>query len=644
MMEDTIKILFIEDVATDLELVKRSIRKSEISFFEKVVETEEDFIQALTSYSPDIILSDYSLPQFNGMLALKIRQELAPHTPFILITGSNNEETAVDVMKAGADDYILKDNLTRIGQAIKATIKKQEFIGSKKEAEEALFESEQLFRTAFENAAIGVCMVDFQGRFVNVNGTFCNMLGYLKEEIMQIPFNQITYSEDINIGTSVLDQLNNGEISSVSFEKRYVHKQGQIVWVNISTALVHSLKNKSNYFVSYIQDITERKSSEEQLIIAKEKAEESDHLKTAFLHNISHEIRTPMNAIVGFSGFLNDPDLSFEKRKQFIEIIVQSSNQLLNIITDIINIATIEAGQEQVLEKEININSTLKLLYDQFLVKAEKQNISLSYKTDLLDNEAIILTDETKLIEILTNLLGNALKFTRKGFINFGNTVKNKELEFYVEDSGIGIPTEMHEEIFKRFRQVEISANREFGGSGLGLSITKAYVELLGGKIWLTSEPDKGSIFYFTLPYKKLILNNITEKQPAKSLTIEFEKFKTLLIAEDEDSNFMLLKELLSDNNLKIIRAENGIEAVDLCKSNPQIDLVLMDIKMPKMDGYEATKQIKEFRPNLPIMAQTAYYTDIDKNKAFASGCVDFISKPIQKEILLSKINEQLHN
>jgi PAS domain S-box-containing protein len=641
-METVLKILLVEDLTTDAELIKREIKKNDLPFIDHRVETKEDYIKALQDFKPEIILSDYSLPKFNGMQALHLRQELAPSIPFILVTGSNNEEIAVECIQNGADDYILKDNLIRLVPAMEAAINKQATIVSKKESEEALFESEELFRTAFENAAIGVCLLSTEGMFVNVNSTFCNMLGYSRDEIMQMPFNQITFSADRQIGTSFLQELNKRELNSVNFEKRYVHKLGYIVWVNISTGLVYSPKKKSQYFVSYVQDITERKKSEEQLLIAKKKAEESDNLKTAFLHNISHEIRTPLNAIVGFSALLADPLTVSEKRSRYSDIIVKSSDQLLSIISNIINISTIEAGQERLLIKDFNLNSKCRLLTEQFSVKANNQKILFECNTALSDYEANIKSDETKLVQVLTNLLDNAFKFTKQGHIYFGYELKDNYIEFYVEDSGIGIHSDMHQNIFKRFRQVENHATRLYGGSGLGLSIAKAYVELLGGKISLLSEPGKGSVFNFTIPYNKTEQDFKKEEQPDNEIRVEVKKPKTILIAEDEDLNYEYIEELLSNLNFTIIRAINGIKAVEICKSNPQLDMVLMDIKMPLMNGYEATTLIKEFRPGIPVIAQTAYSNDADKNKALECGCVDFICKPFNAESLLEKIYKQL--
>ena len=294
------------------------------------------------------------------------------------------------------------------------------------------------------------------------------------------------------------------------------------------------------------------------------------------------------------------------------------------------------------MEKYKEKYSTLKYIHDQFLIKANEKSIDLNLKLSLSYRDVNIVTDETKLVQVLTNLLENSLKFTKNGYVNFGYTIQDNELEFFVEDSGIGIPSNMHQEIFERFRQVESTNTRRFGGSGLGLSISKAYIELLGGRIWLISELNKGSIFYFTLPFKRIQKNTSSEKRSGDILKFEIEQPKTLLVAEDEDSNYMLLEEMLSGFNINIIRAMDGAEAIRICKSE-HIDMVLMDMKMPVMDGYEATKIIREFMPLLPIIAQTAYSSEIDKNKALACGCTDFISKPLKREYIISTIKGQLN-
>ncbi len=378
-----------------------------------------------------------------------------------------------------------------------------------------------------------------------------------------------------------------------------------------------------------------------KLRAAQKKAEENDMLKTAFLHNISHEIRTPLNAVVGFADLLNDPELSLEKRQEFTKIIVERSDQLLSIITDIVNIAIIESGQEKVVEKEVNLNDLFINIYNLFSPIAEQHNIIFDKSCRLNDQDALINVDQVKLLAILSNLIGNALKFTRQGHVNFGCTKKGNTLEFYVEDTGIGISPDMFEVVFDRFLQIERTPERQFGGSGLGLSIAKAYVEMLGGKIWLKSELGKGSVFYFTLPYKK-VEGDSFEKQVCFDNRQKPAMQKVIMIAEDEDLNFILLNEMLLNSNFTLLRALNGLEAVEMCKSDQRVDLILMDLKMPVMNGFEATQRIKKIRPNLPVIAQTAYSTDIDKAKAIASGCSDYISKPIKQDLLISKINSLL--
>ena len=386
------------------------------------------------------------------------------------------------------------------------------------------------------------------------------------------------------------------------------------------------------------QDITDRKQSEEELINAKEKAEEGDRLKTAFLNNISHEIRTPMNAIVGFCALLGEPDLNEQSRMDYIEVIIQSSNHLLAIISDIVDISNIEANIVKIAKNGININSTFKSLYDQFLPKVSEKKIQLICESDVPDSDALIIADNTKLKQILINLINNAIKFTDKGYVKVGCVLRDKFLEFCVSDTGIGIGEEYYQRIFDRFYQVQLSISRLYEGTGLGLAISKANVELMGGKIWLTSEPGKGSTFFFSIPYEKQAVETLAVNEKRVPEDFVFPEKKTILIAEDIDSNFKLVRFFLSNANTEIIRAANGKEAVQKFQSNKNIDLILMDIKMPVMDGYTAVKLIRETNNTIPIIAQTAYAED--KEKAIDSGCSGFISKPFDKKSLLKVIHE----
>lgn len=381
-----------------------------------------------------------------------------------------------------------------------------------------------------------------------------------------------------------------------------------------------------------------------ELLNAKIKSEESDRLKSAFLANMSHEIRTPMNGILGFSELLKSPDLKNEKQLEYIGIIEKSGRRMLDIINDIIDISKIESGQMSVSFSEVNINTCMDESFDFFYPEAEKKGIKLVLSKNQQNKNTIIKTDRDKLNGILTNLINNAIKYTQEGAIEFGFCLgdNKKEIEFFVKDTGIGIPSNKQTAIFERFIQADIENIMARQGAGLGLAITKAYVEMLGGKIWLESEENNGSTFYFTLPFiaveefrDVIITNNIIEKP--------FRKLK-ILIVEDDETSIHLLGIGVKHFGKEIIRATNGIEAVKECLNNPDIDLVLMDIQMPIMNGYEATRKIREFNKEVVIIAQTAFALSGDKEKSIAAGCNDYISKPIIKTELESLIRRHIIN
>ena len=415
-------------------------------------------------------------------------------------------------------------------------------------------------------------------------------------------------------------------------------------WVKGTGELVYDEHGNPVRMHGAIQDITEIKHTEYELIKAKEKAEESDRLKTEFINNMSHEIRTPMNGILGFSDFLNNENLSQQKRRQYINIIRSSGNQLMRIIDDILEISKLETKQVVAIDKEVCLNDVLLEQFSVFDIKAKENRTPLYLNKGLSDKESLIFTDETKLNKILSNLLENALKYTNNGFIEFGYHKKNSELEIYVKDTGIGIKPENQETIFIRFSQEEKELSRNVGGLGLGLSIAKENAELLNGKITLQSEKGKGSTFFVTIPYKPV--NSESEMSDnEKDIKTEKQNTYTILVVEDEEINYLFIEILLVEKieiNCNILHAKHGKEAVDICKENSEINFVLMDLKMPVMNGFEATKLIKEFQPDLPIVAQTAYTTNEDKEKAFSAGCDDFISKPISEETLNEIMNKYL--
>lgn len=648
---EIIDVLYIEHHSADIDLTLRHLRQYAPNIHIHAVPKAETALIHMAdnetfTHNYKVILIDYHLPGLNALEFIKIiRQEKKNDTPIILVTGQGNEDVAVQALKLGASEYLVKSEnyLYRLPSLIISAYQHHEL----KAKQNALVESESKYRLLADNSGDVIFVLDLNLKFTFVSPAVYSMRGFTPEESINKSIEQVLTPESLRKANELIAHVLGTDSSEIDkkpylIELEMFRKDGTKVWTEVKASLLLDCNNKPTGILGVTRDISKRKKTEMELLDAKKKAEESDRLKTAFLHNISHEIRTPLNAIVGFSGLLKDSDLLPEKRSRFIEIINHSSDQLLSIITDIVSISTIEAGQEKLSQKEMSLNSTLIYIYEQFLIKAKRQKVQLSLHPFLPDSEVQIISDETKLIQVLSNLINNALKFTNQGFVNFGYNIKERELEFFVEDSGIGIPHEMHDEIFKRFSQVENTSSRQFGGSGLGLSISKAYVELMGGRIWLNSELGKGARFYFTIPYVKANIDSISERKSNEKVAIKNQKPINLLIAEDEESNFLLLVEMLSGININIIRAVNGVEAVNICKSGEHIDLVLMDVKMPVMDGYVATKQIRAFLPNLPIIAQTAYTTNADEIEAFANGCSDFVSKPIIQEILVSKIKKLL--
>jgi CheY-like chemotaxis protein len=382
----------------------------------------------------------------------------------------------------------------------------------------------------------------------------------------------------------------------------------------------------------------------QELIAAKEKAEDSDRLKSAFLANISHEIRTPMNAIVGFSDLLLMPGLESEKQELYAGIIKQRSFDLLNIINDILDISIIEAGQMKINEEPCNIGEVLSDIYlncKVIWIDSGKSNVSLSYNNQLIEKGIRVITDSKRLRQILLNLLGNAFKFTSDGSIEYGCMLKeNDTILFYVSDTGIGIEPSKKDIIFQRFRQAEDTTTRLYGGAGLGLSISKGLLELMGGNIWVDSEQGKGSTFYFTIPYK------LTEIIPEQMISTQEPAFhwgnKKMLIVEDDKYNAEYLKAVLYVTGIQITHVVYGEEALNLLKSDHNFDLLLLDIKLPDIDGYELARKIKSFCSKIPIIAETAYASEDHKERCFEAGCDDYLSKPTSKSDLMTIMSKHL--
>ena len=398
------------------------------------------------------------------------------------------------------------------------------------------------------------------------------------------------------------------------------------------------------FVADQIGNSIQRKNIEDELKKALLKAQESDKLKSAFLANMSHEIRTPMNGIIGFSELLLDANIQEKDKKRYANIIVNSSKQLLNIVNDILDISKIEAGVIKMNYQSTSINKLIDELFIFYKPIAFESNIEIRGHKGLDSSKSIIEIDGPKLHQVLTNLLSNAFKFTNEGSIEFGYSLKNNDLLFFVKDTGIGIEEDMQQVIFDRFTQAELNLKKQSKGTGLGLAISKKFIEIFKGEIWLESSAN-GTTFYFTIPYSKSKFTTPISVIVPKTKIIPIENMElTILIAEDEEYNMLYINELLSNTNIKIIEAFNGKEAIELAQKHPEIVMIFMDIKMPMVNGYEAMHEIKKVKPTLPIVALSAFAMESDRDKALQEGFDDYLTKPLDRKKLFEIMSRYAPN
>ena len=518
----------------------------------------------------------------------------------------------------------------------------------RKNAEDLLRKSEERFNLAMMASNDGLFDWDLVTNEIYYSERWKSILGYKNDELSNNieTWKALVHKQEGEESLLRLKEATEQKIPHYDVEFRMKHKDGH--WVNILSRaqLFYDNAGRPIRSVGTHSDITEQKRAEKTLKDALKKAEESDKLKSAFLANMSHEIRTPMNGILGFASLLNESELTQNQIKQYVGIIQKSGVRMLNIINDLIDISKIEAGLVDVNLSSFDVYEQVNYLYNFFKLEAENKGLSLIVDQSI--NRLVIETDKEKLYAILTNLIKNAIKYTHEGNIVIGYEIKQDKsgdiVEFYVEDTGIGIPKDRQKAVFDRFVQADIEDKKVYEGAGLGLSITKAYVEMLGGTIRLESEENVGSKFYFTLPVRgsETETKELPEKTKEEKPKINSSKKINILIAEDEEVSYLYLTLVLKGLNVEIYKVNNGKEAVEFMKNNPDIDLILMDVKMPVMGGYEATRRIRIFNKTVKIIVETAYALAGDREKAIAAGCNDYIAKPIKKEELLNMINKLL--
>lgn len=534
----------------------------------------------------------------------------------------------------------------------------QEIIREKTEHVQMLKESEDKYWNLI-NLASDIIAVWQDGICKIINSRVFEVTGYNVDEARKLSPKDFLPKRDFESLYELVSNLKYNE--TTSFETCLIDKRGKEIPVSVSVGAITFEKKPARMYI--VRDITAKKIAESELekyrtqlelmvtertkqlekeILERESAERSDRLKSAFLSNMSHEIRTPMNAIIAFSNYLRNKEISQEQREEYINYIQSSGESLLTLINDIIDISKIEAKQLNIQKVNCPINPILEELYTVFENSRKSKGCSgfqIRLIKNLANSNPIIHTDPYRLKQILSNLLHNAMKFTEKGIINFGYEIKDDLIVFFVKDTGVGIPFDKIEYIFERFGKIETYGNK--GGAGLGLAISQNLAKLLGGKLTVESELGQGSTFYLSIPF-----NGDTQELSPKEELLYIEKKshnwegKKILIAEDEDLNFKVLQIALKNTHVEIIRALNGLDAIEIVRSNPDINLVLMDIQMPIMDGYEALNRIKQLNFHIPIIAQTAFAMVEEKSNCLRLGFNDYISKPIDIPELLIKIDK----
>lgn len=673
------KILIVDDKKENLYFLESLLNGFDYEVISAV--NGKDALKKLRSDSFNMIISDILMPEMDGfqlLRSVKIDNNLKD-IPFIFYTATYTDDKDKEFgLKLGACEYLEKpidpEKIIKIIQGIfkdcesgvlmpkKPVIDKEEEVYKlyserlvqKLENKMLDLEREVLMRKQVEkeltklSAAVTqspsvIAITDLKGNIEYVNPKFTQLTGYSTKEVIGKNSRILKSGEQTGeIYKDLWKTISSGKEWYGEFHNK--KKNGDFFWEAASISSIYDKQGKVINYIKVAKDITEQKKIEIDLKEALKKATESDRLKSAFLATMSHELRTPLNAIIGFSGLINE-NLPMDSVISFAKTVNSSGEDLLTIVEDLFDITLIESGTSTIRNREVNLHTMLKELCE--FVKIEqynsnKSNLELNHTIPHGAKDLFINTDQPKLNQILTNLLKNAIKFTEDGHIKYGyeiNSVNDKSmLKFYVEDTGIGIHKDKHELIFDMFRQGDDSHTRRFGGTGIGLSIAKRLVQFLGGEMWLESEVGKGSVFYFTIPYEEIEQIDVKSNEEIIQEKYNILKEKTILIVEDDETSYEYLKVVLEEYGTNIIWAKDGKSSIVYCKENPNIDMVLMDINMPEMNGYEATKEIKKFSPNLPVIAQTAFAIAGDREKAIDAGCDDYISKPIDRNELLDLI------
>lgn len=631
----------LEDVPEDAEIIEWELKHSGLSFTAKRVETESDFLDALSKFSPDLILADYLLPSFNALFALSDKKCIAPNIPFIVVTGSVSEDIAVECMKAGAEDYILKTNLKRLGPAVSSALKNSEMMKEKKLAERKIL---QLLR-AVEQSPTAKIITDVEGNIEYVNPKFVELSGYSAEEVVgknpRILKSGEMKSEDYKMLWNT--------ISAGKTWKGDVHnrkKNGDLYWVSAS---ISPIKLEDGTIINYVcnqEDITDKKRFLAELEIAKKLAEDSSQMKSHLLENLSHEFRTPLNGILGFSDII-EGEAENADMKDLARGIHKSGKRLLDTLTAILDLSQVDKEKNLIKLKHLNISSLINPITQEYSPIAVQRG--LDFQININVGSYTVIADERFLTKSLSYIVDNAIKFTRNGKINVEVFPIEKEglrfIQFDITDTGIGLSKENQSIIFKEFKQLSEGLGRGYEGIGIGLSLAKRMVEYLNGEITVKSEWGAGSTFSIIIPAEKKEkpLGDQILQQEKNEKCPETEKIKILSV-EDNLENRTVITKFLYDS-FEVDDAVNAIQAIQKAKSE-KYALILMDISLDgAIDGRTAAKEIRKISgyENVPIIAITGYALFADKEQFLREGFNGYLAKPYRKNQLIEIINEHLN-
>jgi two-component system sensor histidine kinase EvgS len=668
--KNLLRILFVEDLPSDVDLAVLELRKEKLKFEYTTVCTRVDLIKALKKFKPDLIISDYMMPTLNGLQALKEVKEFNPEIPFILCTGSINEETAVECLKAGAEDYVIKEHMTRLPFAVKEVLEQHRIQSGKTAAELLLKENKEKLQSIFSVAPVGIGLI-IDRVFIEVNDTFCKMTGYSRKEIIG-KNSEMVYATREEYETAGIDKYKNiDENGTGSVETRFKRKDGRIlnIFLSLTTLDKHDLTKGVTFTV---MDITERKLAEEalrkhrdhleelvnerteELSKAKKEADEANKAKSEFLANMSHEIRTPMNAVLGYAELLGFM-LEDKTQRDYLESIKSSGRSLLTLINDILDLSRIEAGKLELQFEFVNSQAFFSEFERIFSLRLSEKGVKFILEISS-GTPSGIYVDDARLRQIILNLVGNAVKFTEKGSIRLKvyaenpqiiNYSKGKAEEFIdliieVRDTGIGISKEMQEEIFNPFIQGQGQNVKKYGGTGLGLAISQRLVQLMNGTIDLDSQLNKGSSFKIKIPGVSYLrdFEKRTEEIQLDPADIVFEK-ATIIIADDVEHNRSYLKDALRKTNIEVVEANDGQEALFLAKKIVP-DLIITDIRMPVLDGFDLLNKLKsdDELKHIPVIAYSASVMKAQKDRIRKSEFAGLLIKPVQvTELYLELMN-----